>query len=291
MSVSHSHHHHGHGHGHDHSHNEENNRSHWDQNAASYNTRFSKTIDQIILEIQSRTDWINVEWSESPPSSPENASTTDTSQDLEPKRSVRLLDYACGTGLVSRALAPLITQSIGIDLSSGMAEQYNIVMSNQGIPPSQMRAVVGNLLSPSDPSPATLSDPEFFDFDIAAVGLGFHHFSDPGFAAKQLVARLKVGGVLFIVDFLPHKPIAATMTAEDERENKSEDKGEQTSNAAHTVTHNGFSQDDVKKMFEEAGAGKAFEYLEIGSGIVFHGVKEGGGSMKRSVFFARGEKV
>ncbi|EHL01022.1 putative Uncharacterized methyltransferase [Glarea lozoyensis 74030] len=177
------------------------------QNAASYNTRFSKTIDQIILEIQSRTDWINVEWSESPPSSPENASTTDTSQDLEPKRSVRLLDYACGTGLVSRALAPLITQSIGIDLSSGMAEQYNIVMSNQGIPPSQMRAVVGNLLSPSDPSPATLSDPEFFDFDIAA--------------------------------------------------------------------------DDVKKMFEEAGAGKAFEYLEIGSGIVFHGVKEGGGSMKR----------
>ncbi len=44
--------------------------------------------------------------------------------------------------------------------------------------PQEMHAVQGNLLDPADPSPAGLAGPEFFDFDIAVVGLGFHHFDD-----------------------------------------------------------------------------------------------------------------
>lgn len=74
-----------------------------------------------------------------------------------------------------------------------------------------MRAYQGNLCVPEDPNPASLTSPEFYDFDIAAVGLGFHHFDDPKLAARRLAERLKVGGVLMILDFLPHeKPDVST---------------------------------------------------------------------------------
>lgn len=67
-----------------------------------------------------------------------------------------------------------------------------------------MHAYQGNLCVPDDPNPAALTAPEFSDFDIAAVGLGFHHFDDPSLAARRLAERLKTGGVLMILDFLPH---------------------------------------------------------------------------------------
>lgn len=67
-----------------------------------------------------------------------------------------------------------------------------------------MHAVQGNLLDPNDPAPAALAGQEFFEFDIAVVGLGFHHFDDPALATRRLAERLKKGGVLMIVDFVPH---------------------------------------------------------------------------------------
>ena len=67
-----------------------------------------------------------------------------------------------------------------------------------------MHAYQGNLCVPEDPSPAEFASPEFFNFDVAAVGLGFHHFDDPALAARRLAERLKTGGVLVILDFLPH---------------------------------------------------------------------------------------
>lgn len=86
-----------------------------------------------------------------------------------------------------------------------MVKEYNTSARNQGIPESEMLAVQGNLLDANKPSPLELAGKEFFEFDIAAVGLGFHHFDDPALAAKRLAERLKTGGVLFIVDFLPHQ--------------------------------------------------------------------------------------
>ncbi|RDL41048.1 S-adenosyl-L-methionine-dependent methyltransferase [Venustampulla echinocandica] len=248
----------------------ESNRSHWDENASTYNSKFEKTILQIIAEVQARLDWIGVDWIED-----SSGNETSESSSKGPTKEVRLLDYACGTGLVSRALAPHVTQCVGIDLSEGMVDEYNKTVENQGIPHSEMFAQVGNLLDESDPSPAALSGPEFYNFDIAVVGLGFHHFDKPSFAAKQLAARLKPGGVLLIIDFLPHG---------DHKHNHDHP-------AAHTVTHLGFSEEAVKTMFEEAGVGGRFEYDVVGKGIVFHGVKEEGNTMSRSVFMARGFKL
>jgi SAM-dependent methyltransferase len=67
-----------------------------------------------------------------------------------------------------------------------------------------MHAYQGNLCDPNDPSPRAFASPEFSGFDVAAVGLGFHHFDDPALAARRLGERLKTGGVLMIIDFFAH---------------------------------------------------------------------------------------
>ncbi len=104
-----------------------------------------------------------------------------------------------------QALVPYVTQCVGIDLSEGMVNEYNTSARNQGIPESEMLAVNGNLLDPQNPYSKELKGDWLYGFDIAVVGMGFHHFDDPALAAKKLAERLKKGGVLLILDFLPHK--------------------------------------------------------------------------------------
>jgi SAM-dependent methyltransferase len=85
-----------------------------------------------------------------------------------------------------------------------MVSVYNRNAHNQGLTPDFMAASVGNLLDPADPSPADFQGEEWLNFDLAVVGLGFHHFEDPTLAAARLAERLKPGGVLMIIDFMPH---------------------------------------------------------------------------------------
>jgi SAM-dependent methyltransferase len=157
-----------------------------------------------------------------------------------------------------------------------MVKEYNKSAENQGIPPSEMFAYTGNLLDPSDPSPAALSGPEFYDFGIAAVGLGFHHFDDPTLAAKRMAERLKPGGVLLIIDFQPHEHLHHHLHDHP---------------AAKTVTHMGFSEVDIKTMFEEARVGQNFEYVVLGKGVVFTDKSDESKTFSRKVFMARGSKI
>lgn len=57
----------------------------------------------------------------------------------------------------------------------------------------------------------------------------------------------------------------------------------------HGVTHHGFTEDQMRSMFEGAGVGKNFKFDAMKEDVVFekaHGDKD----MVRRVFFARGEK-
>jgi SAM-dependent methyltransferase len=183
-----------------------------------------------------------------------------------------------------------------------MVLEYNTSALNQGIPEYEMHAVVGNLIDPSNTSSSELEAPEFYNFDIAAVGMGWHHFSDPSFAAKRLAERLKPGGVLLIIDFLPHEGFDhihkhGNVKGEDRGHGHGHSHGEETPDgygdskmegaAAHTVTHFGFSEKDIKKMFEGAGVGVNFKFVVVGKGIVFGSE---GKSMRRTAFMARGRK-
>lgn len=143
-----------------------------------------------------------------------------------------------------------------------------------------MHAYQGDLCNPSDPSPVALSAPSFFDFDIAAVGLGLHHFDDPALAAKRLVERLRPGGVLLIIDFLPHQA--------DHVRGHGCELDKEHSQAMATVTHHGFSPETIRAIFDGAGAGIDFAMDECADTI--SGPRDGG-SFKRKIFLARGAKT
>ncbi|KAI8934886.1 hypothetical protein NX059_008558 [Plenodomus lindquistii] len=115
---------------------------------------------------------------------------------------VRLLDYACGTGLMTRVFGPYVTQTLAIDVSPNMVSTYNSRALSAGFDPSTVHATTGDLFDKGNPTPAEFSAPEWSNFDIATVGFGFHHFEDVVFAASQLKQRLRPGGVLVINDFL-----------------------------------------------------------------------------------------
>jgi len=143
-----------------------------------------------------------------------------------------------------------------------MVKVYNTRFTSANADPKlNARAVVGNLLD--DEAMEALSGPELWGFDLAVVGLGFHHFEDIGLAAKRLVERLKPGGVLLIVDFLSH--------------------AKQDGPAAHTVAHHGFSEEGISRLFEEAGLSDVD--VVTSDGEVFIRDKS------RTLFLAKGRKA
>ncbi|KAF5674867.1 2-heptaprenyl naphthoquinone [Fusarium heterosporum] len=185
------------------------NQAYFGKIANEYDQRNADAIRQLECSIQERIPFIGV------------------------KHGVRFLDYACD-------------EAIGIDLTQDMVDVYNTQAQSLDI---SRQAYQGNLIDPTDASPAAFADAKFFDFDVAGVGLGFHHFDKPGLASKRLAERLRPGGVLFIIDFVAHK-----IDPED---------------AAHRgITHHGFSEEDIKKMFEDAGLTK-FAYQELPEPITF----------------------
>ncbi|ATY62729.1 COQ5 methyltransferase [Cordyceps militaris] len=222
------------------------NQQYFNKIAADYDKRFSKFFDALKTELQSSVEFIGI------------------------KNGGRLLDYACGTGFLSVCLFQAIGQAVGVDITQNMVGAYNTKAINANIPEDQRKAYIGNLLS--TPPSTSLDSPLFHGFDVAGVGMGFHHFEDTTLAATRLAERLVTGGSLFILDFLPHGP-------------------DPHHNAARGVHHLGFDEDNTRKMFESAGAGADFAYRELNTEVVFDNTPEQGQTMHRRLFLARGTKA
>ena len=174
-----------------------------------------------------------------------------------------------------------------MDLSENMVKAYNLrfnpepsthaITDTSGIydradEALNAHAAVANLIDAKDPSPETVSSPEYSDFDLVVVGLGFHHFQDIPLATSRLVQRLRKGGVFLILDFVTH--------AMDEKSPSG--KGELP--AKHTVAHAGFSEDELKRCFEGAGLAE-FKIVKMDGEVLLRG------ETKRRPFLARGTKL
>ncbi|KAI0062076.1 S-adenosyl-L-methionine-dependent methyltransferase, partial [Artomyces pyxidatus] len=106
-----------------------------------------------------------------------------------------VLDFACGTGLVSRALAPYAKMLLGVDISQGMVDEYNRRVANQGIAPEEMRAVRAELTGAE-------GELNGLRFDVVVCSMAYHHFASYKDMTRVLAYFLKPGGSILVVDIM-----------------------------------------------------------------------------------------
>lgn len=153
-----------------------------------------------------------------------------------------------------------------------------------------MRAIIANICV--DEVDSAVSGPEYYDFDVVISTLAFHHFNDVSLAIKRVVERLKrETGVLLIVDFRTHEPI--NHRHKEEHDN-AKSKHMNFHDGVHTVTHSGFSEEEIKRWYEEAGLVDV-DIVDVGPGT---GITVAGGpntdevsKLKRAVFMAKGRRA
>jgi ubiquinone/menaquinone biosynthesis C-methylase UbiE len=133
-----------------------------------------------------------------------------------------VLDFGCGTGLVSLCLQPRVGSITGADTSDGMLEILRRKVAGQGL-----KNVKTVLLDP---------DREAFQaesFDLLVCSMTMHHVEDVGKLLHDFCCVLRPGGVLAVAD----------LDTED------------GSFHGHglAAAHSGFDRDQMRVMLEEAG--------------------------------------
>ncbi len=100
-------------------------------------------------------------------------------------------DLGCGTGHLTRLLAPFVQRVIGVDASSAMLEQARIHIGE--LPNVDLRSGELENLPLED---ATL--------DAAILALVLHNVADPAAVLREAVRALRAGGRLLVLDMMPH---------------------------------------------------------------------------------------
>jgi len=101
----------------------------------------------------------------------------------------RLLDVACGPGLVVCAFAPHIREAIGIDMTPAMLERALKLAADKGL--ANVAWQHGDVYSlPYDDA----------SFTIVTTRFSFHHFLDPAAVLQQMVRVCAPGGRIVVVD-------------------------------------------------------------------------------------------
>ncbi|KAK3935271.1 S-adenosyl-L-methionine-dependent methyltransferase [Diplogelasinospora grovesii] len=157
---------------------------------------------------------------------------------------VRLLDYACGNGLASRALAPHVDVAVGVDVSEAMVELYNEASLEEGYSRDRMFAVQGNIMDGADIS-HTLPDAVYFRFDVAVLSMALHHVENPYSCVSKLVQRLQSGGVVIIIDWMPDSGEGLTRASLDDQDPVMQD--------IVNKSRMSFSCDEMRMLFVAAG--------------------------------------
>ncbi|KAF9061436.1 S-adenosyl-L-methionine-dependent methyltransferase [Rhodocollybia butyracea] len=186
-----------------------------------------------------------------------------------------VLDFACGTGLNSRILAPYANAILGVDISEEMVLKYNERVGNQGIPEDEMHAIC----LPEELLKDELH-PEIYEkgkqsefqtalggrkFDVAICCMSYHHFPSISSITHLLASILNPGGFLFVADV---ESIPRPSTIDDPEYEPLFSNG--VCEAGIVMHKYGFSKQDMRNVFAEAGLGDGFKY-EIATQAIKHG--------------------
>ncbi|KAE8346846.1 hypothetical protein BDV24DRAFT_122313 [Aspergillus arachidicola] len=103
------------------------------------------------------------------------------------------------------------------------------------------------MVQPTNPP---LDDEELDSFDLVAICMALHHVEDIQIATQHLASRLRPGGVFSIIDWATRDSLAM-------HEHASPDAVHPEHPAAHTISHDSFTQEQIVSLYEQAGCGDA----------------------------------
>ena len=101
----------------------------------------------------------------------------------------RMLDIACGGGLVVCAFAPHVKQATGFDMTPAMLDQAKKLAGESGLTNVAWRQGDATALPYPDAS-----------FDIVTTRFSFHHFRDPLAVLREMVRVCVPGGRVLLID-------------------------------------------------------------------------------------------
>ncbi|CAB37440.1 hexaprenyldihydroxybenzoate methyltransferase, Coq3 variant [Schizosaccharomyces pombe] len=114
------------------------------------------------------------------------------------KSGMSILDFACGTGLISQHLFPYCKQIVGIDVSQDMVDVYNEKFRKMNIPKERACAYVLSL----DDLDGNGDEPFSTEFDAVVCSMAYHHIKDLQEVTNKLSKLLKPNGRLFVADLI-----------------------------------------------------------------------------------------
>ena len=188
-------------------------------------------------------------------------------------------------------MLPYLREIRGVDVSERMVDRYNADAREAGVSEEKMYAVRGDLM---DASGGPLEGQGFFNFDLIIMSMALHHIDDPRRMVAELVGRLKPGGRVVIIDWLPSDEKVTHNHGGSSREEPSSHAAgsgaahhhEHTPHpGAHTVSVDGFSNEQMQSMFKEAGCSSSDFVLAESPSQVPPDPKG-----QKHLFFAKGTK-
>ncbi|KAK7053147.1 hypothetical protein VNI00_003766 [Paramarasmius palmivorus] len=150
------------------------------------------------------------------------------------KEKTEVMDFACGNGYNSTLMAPHCKSILGVDISTGMVDEFNRNIERWGLDKNQLHALRADI------EDAQGTELEGKTFDIIYCSMAYHHLPSMEETTKDLAVYLKPGGKLLVVDWI--RPETETrMPAETYK------------NISQIMKVPGIGEEEMKEVFERGG--------------------------------------